>query len=123
MHSFAFLCDTTTCGDYCFAPRRRTAHPERLSGVDHARSRMPTSRKPPFRNRLESSRRPFNRASLAAGSGRSVRLRPHLTAFGTTILDPTRFSKQFRKGYSRNFALTEFSEVRHFLRALAHFVP
>src|ERR671911_1183587 len=48
-----------------------------------------------FRNCLENSRRPFNRASLAAGSGRSVPLRPHLDAFATTILEPTRFSKQF----------------------------
>src|ERR687897_3668977 len=48
-----------------------------------------------FRNCLENSRRPFNRASLAAASGRSVPLRPHLAAFGTTILEPTRFFKQF----------------------------
>ena len=57
-----------------------------------------------WRNCLENGRRTLDRASSTPGSDRARSLRPLLAAFGTPILRLSRFSKQFRKGYSPKFA-------------------
>jgi hypothetical protein len=77
-----------------------------LSGQGYAGCCIRTSENAPSRDCLENSRRHLERASLAAGSGRSGPLRPLLAAFGVPIRDLFRFSKQFRKGYPPKFGCT-----------------
>src|SRR5215212_8184168 len=65
-----------------------------------------------WRNCLENSLRHLERASVAT---RCTRMGTPSTLLGrsrTPIRDLSRISKQFRKGNSANFAITEFSEVR-----------
>src|SRR5215212_6907156 len=70
-----------------------------------------------WRNCLENGPRPLERASSTSRSVRSGPLRPLLAAFGTPILRVSRFSKQFRKGYSQKFT-TKSPKITHLGDAL-----